>query len=573
MTCNNIEKIVSKMIIILFLLGSIVNSDCFAIRNILIYTKNGNGFVHDNIPASVECLKDICKKHNWTYEVSDDPSVFTSEKIGTFDVLVFSNTNNETFDTDAQRKVFQEYIHNGGGFVGVHSVCGSERDRPWFWANLGGRFVRHSKLQQFDIKVVDHDNPSTSFLPAVWKWEDECYFTDQLNPDIHVLLAADLTTLDDNDKYKYPGNIFGELFPLCWYHEFDGGRQWYTALGHKIEHYSNENFKKHLTGGIKWAMRQSKPFMPARLKTEVSGEKLTIKYGQDQLLSYQAKPMTDPVGGKMYKGSNFIHPLKTPSGFTVTQLQPQDHLHHFGLWWPWKYIIADGRKIVCWELQENEGLVQAKRILKYNTEQACAVFVAESEYIDRTAPAGPEVVLHEKLEVQVTKPISFPAHGYFLNLSITNRCAIGTPVEIVKYRYSGFAFRGAASWNKNNSTLLTSAGKDRDTSNFTRAKWVHVQGDVPGGRKAGVVLMSHPHNRDYPQLLRTWDSKQHDGSVFVNFNPVQEIPWKFEPGKDYIQRYQLFVYDGSVTAQQVEQLWKNYAGTFKTKKQNNGARK
>lgn len=233
MSCIISEKINSIILTIVCLIGLIANSGCLDKGHVLIYTKNGKGFVHKNIPASVACLKDICDKNNWTCEVSDDPSVFTAEKIKAFDVLIFSNTNNETFDTDAQRKVFKDFIHNGGGFVGIHSVCGSERHWPWFWANLGGKFVRHPKLQEFDIKVIDHDNPSTSFLPAVWKWEDECYFMNHLNPDINVLLAADLTTVDDDKKDEYPGEIFGRYFPLSWCHEFDGGRQWYTALGHK----------------------------------------------------------------------------------------------------------------------------------------------------------------------------------------------------------------------------------------------------------------------------------------------------------------------------------------------------
>ncbi|MBN1765034.1 MAG: ThuA domain-containing protein [Sedimentisphaerales bacterium] len=552
------------------LIVSIVNRNCLAGKNVLIYTRNGQGYVHDNIPASVECLEEICRNNNWTCEVSDNASVFTPEKISTFDVLVFSNTNNKIFDSDAQKQVFKDFIQNGGGFAGIHSACGCERDWPWFWSNLGGKFVRHPKLQPFDIKVIDPDHPSTSFLPDVWKWQDECYFMDHLNPDIHVLLAADLSTIDDNEKVLYPGTVFGQLFPLCWYHEFEGGRQWFTALGHQPEHYSDESFIKHLTGGIRWAMdnRQSAPCAP--LYTELSEQRLTVRQDQAELLSYQAQPMSDPIGGEKFKGSNFIHPLKTPSGFCVTDLQPPDHLHHFGLWWPWKYIIAEGRKIVCWELQQGEGFVRAKGIVKHNTDQAGVVFVAESEYIDRTAPAGPKVVLHETLEAQVTRPVDFPAQGYFLNLLITNRCAIDSPVEIVKYRYSGFGYRGAESWNKNTSTLLTSEGKDRDTSNFTRAKWVRVQGDVPGGGKAGVVLMSHPDNHDHPQWLRTWDSTQFDGAVFVNFNPVQENSRTFEPGRDYIQQYQLFIYDGSVTAGQAEQLWQDYAGTAKTDKQDNG---
>lgn len=227
--------------------------------HVLIYTKNGKGYVHDNIPASVECLKKICQQNQWTYEVTDQADVFTADKIKTFDVLVFSNTNNETFDTEEQKQVFKSYIQSGGAFVGIHSVCGSERQWPWFWANLGGKFVRHPAFQKFDIKVIDHKHPSTEFLPDIWTWEDECYYMNHLNPGIHILLAADLRTVEDDKKQEYPGEVFGHYFPLCWYQEFDGGRQWYTALGHDPKHYQDENFIKHLTGGIRWAMQKQTP--------------------------------------------------------------------------------------------------------------------------------------------------------------------------------------------------------------------------------------------------------------------------------------------------------------------------
>ncbi len=233
-----------------------------AAATVLIYTKNGTGYVHENIKASVDCLKKICAAHGWAYEVTDDAAVFTPGKISGFDVLVFSNTNNETFDTDAQREVFREYIRAGGGFVGIHSVCGSERSWPWFWANLGGKFVRHPKLQPFEIRVVDADHPSTRHLPKTWAWEDECYFMNELNPGIHVLLAADLTTIEDAEKDRYPGRVFGDVFPLCWYQEFEGGRQWYTALGHQIEHYEDADFIRHLAGGIAWALGRNEFHKP-----------------------------------------------------------------------------------------------------------------------------------------------------------------------------------------------------------------------------------------------------------------------------------------------------------------------
>lgn len=237
----------------------ISNSGCAKQKNVLVYTKNGKGFVHKNLAASIDCVKRICARNGWACEASDQSSIFTAETIAKFDVIVFSNTNNETIDTDAQKQVFKNFINNGGGFVAIHSACASERQWPWYWANVGCKFVRHPKLQPFDVKVIDHDHPSTSFLPDIWKWTGECYFLDHFNPDINVLLAADIETVDDAEKYNYPNCKFGRhLLPLCWWHQYDGGRQWYTALGHNISCYTDETFVKHIEGGIKWAMDKSR---------------------------------------------------------------------------------------------------------------------------------------------------------------------------------------------------------------------------------------------------------------------------------------------------------------------------
>jgi len=248
-----------KILITLLLFGILImacTSNDVSDKKVLIYTKNGEGYVHDNISASVDALTAICSTNNISADVTDDPSVFTIENLKKYRAIIFSNSNNKAFDTEEQRNAFSLFLQGGGGFMGIHSACASERDWPWFWAMVGGKFVRHPKFQPFTIKIIDGEHPSTEFLQDTWGWEDECYYLDNLNPDIHVLLAADLTTIDDPDREVYPGNTFGDLFPLAWYHEYDGGRQFYTALGHQIEHYSDPQFLKHLEGGLLWALSE-----------------------------------------------------------------------------------------------------------------------------------------------------------------------------------------------------------------------------------------------------------------------------------------------------------------------------
>jgi type 1 glutamine amidotransferase len=223
-------------------------------KKILIYTKNGKGYVHKNIPASVRAIQEICAQENILTDVSDDPSVFTAENLRKYDALFFANSNNEGFDTEEQKKAFQDYCRSGKGFAALHSASATERQWPWYRALVGGKFYTHPPHQQFDVVVVDKKHPSTKHLPERWSVTDECYYSFHLNPDIHILLAADMNTVEDDKKAQYPGEVFGDRFPLCWCHRFEGGRQWYSALGHDSEFYSDELFRDHLRGGILWIL-------------------------------------------------------------------------------------------------------------------------------------------------------------------------------------------------------------------------------------------------------------------------------------------------------------------------------
>lgn len=229
-------------------------------RRVLVYTKNEIGpklYVHANIPASVEALKKIAATNGIAVEVSDDPGSFTDDNLKRFKALIFDNTNNEILTNEEQKAAFQRYIRAGGGFVGIHSASGSMRRWPWFWSLLGGKFLRHPKLQTFTIHVKDRTDISTAHFSERFDWTDEFYYVDNMPEGLHVLLAGDLTTLEDPGKEKYPGQKFGNEFPLAWRHEFEGGRAWYTALGHQAEHYSDPQFTRHLLGGILWAMGET----------------------------------------------------------------------------------------------------------------------------------------------------------------------------------------------------------------------------------------------------------------------------------------------------------------------------
>lgn len=221
---------------------------------VLVYTKNGKGYVHDNIPSAVNCLREMARRHGFAIDVSDDPSVFAEKNLRRYTLLVFASTNNDVFDTDAQRLAFRRYIEAGGGFVGIHSVVGTERDWRWFKNLLGGTFAWHPKFQRYVVRVIDSDHPSAAGLPRAWERSDECYFMREMYPGARAILAHDLATLNQSEaeQIKRHAGSFADLYPAAWHQPFDGGHVWITALGHDKADYEDPIFVRHITGGLRF---------------------------------------------------------------------------------------------------------------------------------------------------------------------------------------------------------------------------------------------------------------------------------------------------------------------------------
>ena len=148
---------------------------------VLVYQRNGKGFVHDNLAASAAAIRELGKQNGFSVDVSTNAVVFTAETLKRYQALIFANSNNEAFENEEQRTAFQRYIQGGGGFVGIHSSTGSERQWPYFQQVQGAKFLRHSPLQKLTINVLDRNHPATAHVATTWLWEDECYFFTNLN--------------------------------------------------------------------------------------------------------------------------------------------------------------------------------------------------------------------------------------------------------------------------------------------------------------------------------------------------------------------------------------------------------
>ena len=211
---------------------------------VLIFTKTA-GFHHSSIPLGVAAITKLGAENNFDTDTTSDASLFTEDSLKKYAAVVFLCTTGDLLN-NYQEADFQRYIEAGGGYVGIHAATDAEYDWGWYGRLAGGYFNGHPAQQEAVIQVIDSSDASTKHLPKLWKRKDEWYNFKNLAKDLHILLKI--------DEKSYEGGTNNGDHPMAWYHEFDGGRAWYTELGHTEESYSESNYLKHILGGIQYAI-------------------------------------------------------------------------------------------------------------------------------------------------------------------------------------------------------------------------------------------------------------------------------------------------------------------------------
>jgi type 1 glutamine amidotransferase len=212
--------------------------------SVLVFTKTA-GFRHSSIPDGITALTTLGQTQGFLVNATEDAAVFTDDQLAAHRVVVFLSTSGDVLDAD-QQAAFERFIQSGGGFVGIHSATDTEYGWPWYGQLVGAYFANHPAIQTATVQVLDKAHLSMLHLPERWTRVDEWY-------NFQALPAPTVTVLAEVDESTYTGGTMGAHHPLVWCHEYDGGRAWYTALGHTEESYADELFRGHLAGGILWA--------------------------------------------------------------------------------------------------------------------------------------------------------------------------------------------------------------------------------------------------------------------------------------------------------------------------------
>src|SRR5687768_13971365 len=210
---------------------------------ILVFSKTA-GYHHESIAEGNTAIRNLGTQNNFDVDTTTDASRFNEDSLKNYAAVVFLSTTGDVLD-HLQEAAFERYIQAGGGFMGIHAAADTEYDWGWYGRLVGAYFLSHPKQQDAEIQVLNRKHISTKHLPKKWKRWDEWYSYKNINPAIKVLMNLDETT--------YEGGKSGKNHPIAWYHEYDGGRAFYTGLGHTDESFVDPQYLKHVLGGLQYA--------------------------------------------------------------------------------------------------------------------------------------------------------------------------------------------------------------------------------------------------------------------------------------------------------------------------------
>jgi cytochrome c len=227
--------------------GNEANSPTSKPSRVLVFSKT-KGFYHSSIPAGIAAIMKLGAENNFQVDTTKNANYFVEDSLKNYKTVIFLSTTGNVLNSD-QQVAFERYIEAGGGFVGIHAATDTEYDWPWYNKLVGAYFLSHpsnSNVRKGTIDVIDTTHISTKGLPKRWERTDEWYNFKSIQGDLKVLAKLDEST--------YEGGENGDNHPIAWYHEYDGGRAFYTGGGHTDETFSEPLFLKHLLGGIKYAI-------------------------------------------------------------------------------------------------------------------------------------------------------------------------------------------------------------------------------------------------------------------------------------------------------------------------------
>ena len=220
--------------------------------NILIFSKT-LGYRHMSIPSAISSISALAAQTKlFTVDTSEDATIFASSSLSHYSVIVLLQSIGDIFD-QPQLNALKSFVRAGGGIVGIHGAAAGMPNSEWYGKLIGAHFDMHPPAE-IGTLIVENSNRNHWILNGAGSregWKDEWY-----NFHTHPRENVNLKILLRGDTKSFQGGKMGEDHPLVWCQEFEGGRSFFTALGHFDGAYQDDWYMNQIFGGILWAARR-----------------------------------------------------------------------------------------------------------------------------------------------------------------------------------------------------------------------------------------------------------------------------------------------------------------------------
>lgn len=256
-------KIISSVIILILSLNSLAHS---ANPRVLVLTKS-QGYEHSTVyrnngqPSFIDQVMDsLAAKNGFSVTNTKDADTINANNLLNYDVVIFYTTGDLTQNSPDGGKPMSstgpqelvDWVASGRGFVGLHCASDTLHNFLPYIEMLGGEFEWHGNQQNATVKKVLED-PITAHIASSFSLFEEWYMFKNFNlsGDIIPLLVLNSTGMDEQ-RYRD-----AEPYPIAWLQNYDQGRVFYNAMGHREDVWQSQIYQEMLVRAIFWAANSS----------------------------------------------------------------------------------------------------------------------------------------------------------------------------------------------------------------------------------------------------------------------------------------------------------------------------
>ena len=234
--------------------------DAKAPIKVLVYS-NTAYYRHPEVPAMNRWLVLTGDKHGMEMDVTEHWRDLKPKVLAKYDVLLLNNANKlSEVIPEQQRKSVEAWYRSGKGIMGIHASLVKQQDWPWLVEIGGCDFDSDSDYLKAKVTVdsAAADHPAVQgFGKEFWYTADWTNHTESVTgkPGFQVLLRVDESTYEPVRPYfqERGGKAMGKDHPIAWTNTSQGGRFFYTEIGHDVRSLNTKFGIQHVMDGIKWA--------------------------------------------------------------------------------------------------------------------------------------------------------------------------------------------------------------------------------------------------------------------------------------------------------------------------------